>query len=328
MIRISIIIPVFNVENYIERCLKSVVQQDYEDIELILVDDCSPDRSMVIAQSTLQNVRFPVKIITHQQNGGLSAARNSGIRAATGSYIYFLDSDDELFSANTISALVRILNGIQADCVIGNYQQIKGKEEYISKKYSRKQLFKGNLEIKHAFAGGDIPIMAWNKLISKDFILENDLFFKEGLVNEDELWTFRLVLEANCIVVSGIPTYKYYVREGSIMTDKALVRLKSAIEIYREMVQCALCKTDSACIWEHLGRFAFRRYIEIITLQVDDSVKKSLYEKLRSFQKKSRKVFTSKESLFLFHLLFPMHIGFYIMQSEIYIYMQLKKMKP
>lgn len=328
MIRISIIIPVFNVENYIERCLQSVMQQDYEGIELILVDDCSPDRSMAIAGSILRNARFTVKTITHQQNSGLSAARNSGIRIATGNYLYFLDSDDELFSANAISTLVRTANSTQADCIIGNYQRIKGKEEYISKRYARKQLFKGCREITQAFAVGDIPIMAWNKLVSKDFILENELFFKEGLVNEDELWTFKLILEANSIVLSGVPTYKYYVREGSIMTGRALARLESAVEIYREMVQCALCKTDTVCIWEYLGRFAFRRYMEIMTLPVNESVRRTLYGKLRGSQKKSKRIFTGKEGIFLFHLLFPVYIGFYIMQFEACLYMKLKGGKP
>ena len=326
MIRISIIIPVFNVENYIERCLLSVLQQDYEGIELIIVDDCSPDKSMSIAENLLKNSRFTVKFITHKQNSGLSAARNSGIRNASGNYLYFLDSDDELYSANAISTLVRIVNTTHADCVIGNYQQIKREIDYISKRYSQEKLLKGYRDITHAFAAGDIPIMAWNKLISKDFLLENELFFKEGLVNEDELWTFRLILDANSIALTGTPTYRYYVREGSIMTDKILVRLESAVEIYSEMVHNALCKTNDVCIWEYLGRFAFKRYMEIFTLPVNKSVKKIRYSKLRSYQKKSRKIYSGKYGLFLFHLIFPKHIGFYIMQSEVFMYMKLKNL--
>lgn len=104
--KVSIIIPVYNVSKYIERCLKSVLGQTWKDLEIILVDDCTPDDSMDIVRGILETSSRSdiVTILKHEKNRGLSAARNTGIRQATGNYLYFLDSDDYL-PANGIELL-------------------------------------------------------------------------------------------------------------------------------------------------------------------------------------------------------------------------------
>lgn len=96
--KVSIIIPVYNVSKYIKRCLKSVLGQTWKDLEIILVDDCTPDDSMDIVRGILETSSRSdiVTILKHEKNRGLSAARNTGIRQATGNYLYFLDSDDYL----------------------------------------------------------------------------------------------------------------------------------------------------------------------------------------------------------------------------------------
>ena len=97
MKKVSIIIPVYNVVDYIERCWKSVNAQTYSDIELIFVDDCGTDESISKLETLIsEGSRFPVQIIKHKKNRGLSAARNTGIEASSGDYVYFLDSDDDL----------------------------------------------------------------------------------------------------------------------------------------------------------------------------------------------------------------------------------------
>ena len=106
---VSIIIPIFNVEQYIERCINSVINQTYRQLEVILVDDCSPDNSMNLARQLVEKSTnkegLIFKFIKREENGGLSAARNTGVDIATGEYVYFLDSDDEL-PANAIELLV------------------------------------------------------------------------------------------------------------------------------------------------------------------------------------------------------------------------------
>ena len=108
-IKVSIIVPVYNVEDYIERCMLSIIDQTYPNIECIIVDDCTPDNSITIIQSLLQqyNGTISFKILKHTTNKGLSESRNTGTEKATGDYIYYLDSDDEL-TPNCIEHLVDI----------------------------------------------------------------------------------------------------------------------------------------------------------------------------------------------------------------------------
>ena len=110
--KVSIIIPIYKVEQFIEDCLRSVYNQSYKNLEIILVDDCTPDDSMLIARNFVSKKELPkgmeIKFLSHKKNRGLSAARNTGIDAATGDYIYFLDSDDEL-SPDCISLLAEPL---------------------------------------------------------------------------------------------------------------------------------------------------------------------------------------------------------------------------
>ena len=120
--KVSIIIPVYNVSKYIERCLKSALDQTWKDLEIILVDDCTPDDSMDIARSVLETSSRSnmVTILKHEKNRGLSAARNTGIRQAKGDYLYFLDSDDYL-PVNSIELLADAAIRHNVDFVIGEF---------------------------------------------------------------------------------------------------------------------------------------------------------------------------------------------------------------
>ena len=121
MKRVSIIIPVYNVEAYIEDCIASVMAQDYEQLEVLIVDDCTPDESISIVEKMISGYEGShiYRIIRHAKNGGLSAARNSGLHEASGELIYFLDSDDYICE-RAISSLVKLYNQTQASVVVGN----------------------------------------------------------------------------------------------------------------------------------------------------------------------------------------------------------------
>lgn len=210
---ISIIIPIYNVEKYILLCLQSVVNQTETDgIECILVDDCSTDNSISLAEKFINdytgNISF--SLIRRSKNGGLSAARNTGIEAASGEYLYFLDSDDEI-SPNCIELMWGLLVRYgKVDMVQGSFyeseQEYKTKSRYrfpeIS--YDRKQI-KSFLLI----YAGDI-VGAQSRLIRKDIINCYHLFFKEGIIHEDNYWTFFL---AKCITsMAFCPVRTYYHR--------------------------------------------------------------------------------------------------------------------
>ena len=180
--KISIIIPIYNVAPYIERCIKSVMSQTYHDIECILVNDASPDDSITIAKRLIEDYTGPIqfRFLNHEHNRGLSATRNTGVKAATGDYLYFFDSDDEI-TPDCIETLSRpILNDptiemvdgcyviISKDCnnVITEQPILRPQLEFTTKEAVRNFYFSKQYENKST----------WNKLVKKDFFLRNHIY--------------------------------------------------------------------------------------------------------------------------------------------------------
>lgn len=220
MVKVSIIVPIYNVSEYIERCWNSIRNQSYKNLEVLFVDDCGTDDSIAKLESCIALVEdCDVKILHHQRNRGLSAARNTGLEAATGEYVYFLDSDDDV-TPDCIESLVSPLCEKQYDVVVGDYSVI-GVGGY-SPLLLGEGALDGNSEVMSAYSGGEWYVMAWNKLCRKEFLLENELFFKEGLIHEDVLWTFKLACKAENLYVVKKPVYNYYVRSSSIMTSMSI----------------------------------------------------------------------------------------------------------
>ena len=224
---VSIIIPVYNVEPYIEHCINSVLRQTYSHLEVILIDDCTPDRSMEIAKALINDYEnqnhnengndISFVFLTHEHNRGLSVARNTGIDAATGDYLFFLDSDDEI-TDNCIEILVREAEEGGYDAVCGNFM-IDGKVYEKWKRYQHLELKSYNLdEILRNFTNGHLYVMVWNKLVRRELINMKTLYFKEGIVCEDNLWSFLLVNQVSSMRVVSNITYIRRVRENSITT--------------------------------------------------------------------------------------------------------------
>ena len=219
MIQISIIIPVYKVEPYIRRCLQSVLSQTCENIECIIVNDATPDKSMEVIDEVLKGYSGAIKfkVINHERNRGLSVARNSGVRAATGDYLFFLDSDDEL-PLDSIKNFVQYLNKYgDADFLIGNYI-VEGNFQYIP--LATPVLLEGHDNIMRAYLKGDWYMMACGKLISRKFFEENDLWFAEKRLHEDDLFSFQLALKASKMITLQENVYKYIIRDSSITTAK------------------------------------------------------------------------------------------------------------
>ncbi|MFV0330624.1 MAG: glycosyltransferase family 2 protein [Dysgonomonas sp.] len=225
--KVSIIVPVYNVSEYIVRCVESVINQTYQDIECILIDDYSPDDSIDLIKQRLESYEGTInfKIIHHDQNKGLSSARNTGTDAATGEYLYYLDSDDEI-TPNCIEMLITLVEKYpNVEMVQGNMQTIpepKKQSDWRNILYKNYPEYKNDNEwIKNNFYTSNwmqaIPTNATNKLIKHKFVIENNLFFKEGIIHEDELWMFYAVKNMNTIAFTTKYTYIAYSRQGSIM---------------------------------------------------------------------------------------------------------------
>lgn len=237
--QVSIIIPIFKVEPYIECCIGSVLRQTYRNLEVILVDDCSPDHSMEIAKNYIEKSLFSKDLsfiyLKHNHNRGLSAARNTGMRAAKGKYVYFLDSDDEI-SPDCIEKLVHPLKHREYDMVVANYKTTGVRESACDMR-----LYNGEIVGKHniveAKRKGFWYPMAWNKLINVQFIKDNHLEFCEGAIHEDEAFS----AEAACVMnsmycISEVVTYDYKLRSNSIITSLNYDnRIKSYLKILNHM---------------------------------------------------------------------------------------------
>lgn len=233
---ISIIIPIFNTEPYIYECLQSVANQLVtEQFECILVDDCGSDRSMDIVEQFLVDYSGSVcfMIIHHDMNRGLSAARNSGIMAAHGQYLYFLDSDDTI-TPTCLQSLLQLAKEYDSDLVQGGFfSSSLVLSDFDSIRYpifidNRKEIIRRLLDYNRN------PVMAQNRLVNRSFIIKNNLFFKEGIIHEDIYWTFFLAKYVKRMVISHEKTYFYRSTPGSI-TNK--INIQKEILAYQTMIK-------------------------------------------------------------------------------------------
>ena len=238
--KISIIVPIYKVEGQISRCLDSVIKQSHSNIELIIVNDCSPDRSYQIALDFLKESNFLSQTITleHSSNRGLSEARNSGLSVATGDYLFFLDSDDNLATENTIAHLVkRVEQYNYPDLIIGSYQYVSD-NEVLGVHLLKDIYYKDQLSLYSAYASKKgIYWSAWGKLIKRELIEQNKLSFYPRLYSEDILWSFNLFRVAKNAYLSSEIVYDYYHRPGSIMSSLTEKHLDDLGIILQEMYQ-------------------------------------------------------------------------------------------
>lgn len=208
---ISIIIPVYRAETFLDDCVSSILAQSFGDFELILVDDGSPDRCPELCDKWAAT-DDRIKVI-HKQNGGVSSARNSGLDIASGEYICFVDSDDTL-PVNGLQILITSIEQINVDVVFGTFQFQYGDKllPHASRLPEGKYLFKDVLKdfIDDGTLSGFLLGSACAALYKRNVIIANHLRFKEGLKNnEDGLFNFELALVANSFAVVNSPVYNY-----------------------------------------------------------------------------------------------------------------------
>lgn len=219
--KISIIIPVYNVEAYVEECLSSVVAQQCEEIECILIDDCSKDNSLAVVENFIKNTgarHVDFKIIKKLKNEGLSAARNTGLRLAAGDYIFFLDSDDTLFPDCLTKMLALAEKYAYPEIVIGKlssnsayYDAVLNLDPNIFPEYLEDKKIIEQHFLPH------IPVVEVNKLYKKSFLDKNNIFFVEGMIFEDVVWHFDLSKHIRSVAFFHEPIYYYRYNEASIM---------------------------------------------------------------------------------------------------------------
>lgn len=245
--------PVFNVEKYIDNCMKSLLSQTYDNYEIILVDDGSTDSSAEKCDYYSENYE-KVKVI-HKQNGGLSDARNAGMVAVDGEYVAFIDSDDYI-AHNSLECFVECIRQANkgVDVVIGGHIKVSENDysslNSVEASYSLCKEMTGREYLIDSLRNNSFAVTAWSKLYRSQFLIDNKFLFKKGILHEDELYTPQVLLSASNVVQTDLDFYRYVIREGSIMTSKK--QLKNAIS-----VQSIVHELDR--IYEGIEEAALRR---------------------------------------------------------------------
>lgn len=229
---VSVIVPVYNVEKYIERCILSVLNQTYQNYELLLVNDGSSDGSGRICDA--YHSKYPQIKVYHKENGGLSDARNYGLQKAEGEYIVFLDSDDYI-AGEFLACLYRLLEETRADIAVCGFYHMDTDtfpEEKKDRRYQTVLLSAQETLADWHGIRGKMETCVWNKLYKrKVFALDKEpVLFPIGTYYEDVYTTHRLVDNAERIVFTEKPLYMYYKRSGSIMESKlTMEKMKMSI---------------------------------------------------------------------------------------------------
>lgn len=228
---VSVIVPVYNVEQYLRRCVDTLLVQTYKNIEIILVDDGATDSSGEICDEYAELYKN-VHVI-HKKNGGLSSARNSGIEVASGNWLAFVDSDDSIEPefVETLYTLCKKYKTLMSVC--------KGKKIYEDGSVSidrtrHVDATNGILVSKYYLLKGYDGFWgtSWNRLCHKD--LFRNVRFPEGKIHEDEATTYKLVYQCDQIAVVDKVLYNYYIRSGSITTD---IRNKTNLDILDILIE-------------------------------------------------------------------------------------------
>lgn len=230
---VSVIIPVYQVSDYVERCLSSVMNQTYQNIECIIVDDASPDDSIAKCERLIECYHGPIKfqILHHERNRGLSAARNTGTGIAKGDYILYLDGDDELTCYCVEKLINPVLKDHTIEMVLGDVVCVSKGNAIIRKERFRSKLAEKNLDTSinvrdFFFCEKRYYVKAWNRLVSRKFLLYNNLVFKEGIILEDVLWNFYVMKNLKHLYVVPEVTYIQYKRPDSIMTGTEIAEIE------------------------------------------------------------------------------------------------------
>lgn len=225
MIPFSIIIPVYNVSEFLSECIGSVLQQNYTNFEMILIDDGSTDNSGEMC-AEFSNLDSRIRVV-HQENRGLSAARNAGIDAAKGEYIIFLDSDDLWDNKDVLNILAQRIDKFFPDVISFNYRKFDNNgqyDPYFSMDSSTQLLTLQDMIDRELWIA-----CAWNKVIKKTLFDGKSLHFVEGITSEDMDWCVRLALKATKFDYLNLVVVRYRQRASSISQSSTCAKVRCVL---------------------------------------------------------------------------------------------------
>lgn len=321
----SVIIPIYNVENYVEKCINSVIGQNYENIEILLINDGSKDNSQLICEKKAKE-DSRVRVI-NKQNGGLSSARNTGLDNATGDYILFLDGDDYWDDKEALFKINNKLKGSKADIVTfglkkmfedtGEIEETKyvfNREniDFSSKKNILSYLVKNNLYISSAC----------NKVVKKSIIDKYNLRFEDKALSEDIEWSAKLLLYSNAIDVIESPFYIYRQRNHSITHTLKLINIEYLVKHIETCIE--LCKNENIDYKnEYMGYVAYQYITLLVSLNsVEEKIPSEMMKKIRDYSYLLK--YDLIKRVHIFNLI-NKFLGFYMLNLFIKFYLKIRK---
>lgn len=236
--KLSVIVPIYNVDKYLQKCINSILSNNYDNLEVILVDDGSTDKSHKIC-SDLQEKNKCIKIIT-KENGGLSSARNAGLEIASGDYISFIDSDDFVDKSMFAEMMKAIVNA-KADLVQCCYKRVYLNNRVENSKDNRiYEILEGENIKRGFFIDKKIDVMVWNKIFKRECIKNTK--FIEGKNNEDNMYMMDIINNLSKVVILPNIYYYYLYRDNSITKQTFNIKKLDSLNAYHYMIK--ICEKE------------------------------------------------------------------------------------
>ena len=281
--KLSIIVPVYGVEKYIDKCLNSLVKQSLKEIEIIVVNDGTKDNSQKIIDKYVK--KYPDKIKSYiKENGGQGSARNYGLKKTTGEYIGYVDSDD-FVEKDMYKKLYNKAKENNYDIVVcGNYN--------VSEDYQNKNIDafinNYNTDLENIFFG---KMAVWNKIYKRDILIKNKLEFKEKVWYEDLAFTLKAIMNSNTFAFIDEPLYDYLIREGSTMNNSNVQRNLEILDAFNDILSYIQHNKKE----EYFNKIEFlaidhiyiSAIVRVLKADSDKNIKKETIEKLINYMNKN-----------------------------------------
>lgn len=281
--KLSIIVPVYGVEKYIDKCLNSLVKQSLKEIEVIVVNDGTKDNSQKIVDKYVK--KYPDKIKSYiKENGGQGSARNYGLKKASGEYIGYVDSDD-FVEKDMYKKLYNKAKENNYDIVVcGNYN--------VSEDYQNKNIDafinNYNTDLENIFFG---KMAVWNKIYKRDILIKNKLEFKEKVWYEDLAFTLKAIMNSNTFAFIDEPLYDYLIREGSTMNNSNVQRNLEILDAFNDILSYIQHNKKE----EYFNKIEFlaidhiyiSAIVRVLKADSDKNIKKETIEKLINYMNKN-----------------------------------------
>ena len=277
-IKITVVVPVYNVEDYLEDCLKSLYEQTLQEIEIICVDDGSSDSSAKILHDFSKKDQR-ITVVT-QKNQGLSMARNSGLKVAKGEYVYFLDSDDYLDNSEALRKMYDAASFDDIDILSFNHRTIEMEEKTYYRPMAHNEVLDGK---SYLMKNGMWGVMVWLRLYKRSYLEKIHFEFKAGITSEDDEALPRLYNDAAKVKHIEDVLLVYRRRENSISTSKTSMRLidglVAVVQAYKTLVLQENEKNYNQYLYQKLLEYLFILYEKTFTVE-SSTVAKEKYELL------------------------------------------------